>query len=648
MTLWCFSRPPRLVSSVLVCSTLMSGAAFSSSAETDAQRALYDQAQQWLDDGNVDAFKQVRSKLADYPLTPYLDYRSFLIDMGSKPPIAVRAFIDSHQEFPFSARISAPYISALARDKKWGALLQFSPNEPNGETYRCHYYNAKLQTGKRDEAYRGAESLWLSGASVSDACDPLFDSWDKQGGLSDDLILQRMVLAFEGRNRSLLRYLAKKVKGKNAQQSAQAMLALFDKPDTVESFARQYSSGELAQRQAVLALEKLARIDELKAQPLLAPVAKAQNWSAQQITRVGQYIARRMMDVKPTDLRQWRDNMIVGSHNSDLIEARIRLALVHLDWQGVEDWIKQFPEDEQQATRWQYWLGRSEIALGKQEQGNQRLRAILGQRNFYSVAAAKALQQSIKYPISTVELDTAQVKPYHTSLVRIQELIERDKIAAAKSEWYWLLSRVKQPQKEMLAAYAASQHWHHLTVTASISARMWDNMQLRFPLAHQWWFDFYADKHGLDPIMLMSLARQESAMDSEARSPVGARGIMQIMPATASYTAKKYQISYNGADDLFEVGKNIEIGSHYLNGLLERYDNNRIFAFAAYNAGPHRVDRWREESGGKLDAFAFIEAIPFRETRGYVQNILMFETYYRDLKGVDGAFLNSQEIATKY
>lgn len=648
MTLWCFSRPHRLVSSMLVCSTLVSGAAFSSSAETDAQRALYDQAQQWLDDGNVDAFKQVRSKLDDYPLTPYLDYRSFLIDMGSKPPIAVRAFIDSHQEFPFSARISAPYISALARDKKWGALLQFSPNEPNGETYRCHYYNAKLQTGKRDEAYRGAESLWLSGASVSDACDPLFDSWDKQGGLSDDLILQRMVLAFEGRNRSLLRYLAKKVKGKNAQQSAQSMLALFDKPDTVESFARQHSSGKLAQRQAVLALEKLARIDELKAQPLLAPVAKAQNWSEQQTSRVGQYIARRMMEVEPVALRQWRDNMIVGSHNSDLIEARIRLALVNLDWQGVEDWIKQFPEDEQQATRWQYWLGRSEIALGKQEQGNQRLRAILGQRNFYSVAAAKALQQSIKYPISTVDLDAEQVKPYHTSLVRIQELIERDKIAAAKSEWYWLLSRVKQPQKEMLAAYAASQHWHHLTVTASISARMWDNMQLRFPLAHQWWFDFYADKHGLDPIMLMSLARQESAMDSEARSPVGARGIMQIMPATASYTAKKYQISYNGADDLFEVGKNIEIGSHYLNGLLEKYDNNRIFAFAAYNAGPHRVDRWRKESGGKLDAFAFIEAIPFRETRGYVQNILMFETYYRDLKGVDGAFLNSQEIATKY
>ena len=86
----------------------------------------------------------------------------------------------------------------------------------------------------------------------------------------------------------------------------------------------------------------------------------------------------------------------------------------------------------------------------------------------------------------------------------------------------------------------------------------------------------------------MSLARQESALDSEAQSPVGARGIMQIMPATAKYTAKKYKLKYQGREDLYNVGKNIEIGSHYLDGLLNQYDNNRIFALAAYNAGPHR------------------------------------------------------------
>ena len=286
--------------------------------------------------------------------------------------------------------------------------------------------------------------------------------------------------------------------------------------------------------------------------------------------------------------------------------------------------------------------------MGDITKGSQRLENLVGQRNFYSVAAAKEIKRSINYPVSTISFEQQAVKPFMTALVRIEELIERDKIAAAKSEWRWLLNRANTEQKEMLAAYASYKDWSHLTVTASIKAKMWDNLELRFPVAHRWWFNFYGEKHSIDPITLMSLARQESGLDVEARSPVGARGIMQIMPSTAKYTARKYQLSYRSSNDLYEVGKNIEIGSHYLKGLLERYDNNRIFALAAYNAGPHRVKTWRERTQGKLDAYAFIEAIPFKETRGYVQNILMFETYYRNLLGVDGAFLNQNEIDTRY
>ncbi len=644
--LHCF-KPTRIFLSVVALSSLISGTAFSSSLDLNAQRDLYDQAQDWLDDKEVDKFEKIRSKLIDYPLTPYLDYRSFLIDIGEKPPIAVRVFIDGHKEFPFSNRISAPYLDALARKKEWSTLLQFQTSEPVGETYQCYYYNAKYQTGKRKEALEGAKKLWLSGASVADACDPLFNGLDKAGKLTDELIFERMILAFDGRNRGLIRYLSKKLKSSKYQARGKAMLALFDKPETVTSFLSKYDD-PVSIEQAQLALEKMARIDSEKAKVLAEKVVKSPKWSTKQKASIEQYIAFRLMDAEDDSLIRWRDKVIASSDNGVLIETRIRTALRRADWSDVQFWVNRLPEEDKKSQRWQYWLGRSEIENGNSEQGMQRLFAIVGQRNFYSVAAAKIVKQSILYPISSVELDFSQIKAYQTSLDRIQELIDREKIAAAKSEWYWLLGRVNQQQKEMLAAYASSQHWYHLTVTASISARMWDNMQLRFPVAHQWWFNFYGNKHGIDPIMLMSLARQESAMDSEARSPVGARGIMQIMPATAKYTAKKYQLTYTGADDLYEVGKNIEIGSHYLNGLLEKYDNNRIFAFAAYNAGPHRVDRWREKTQGKLDAYAFIEAIPFRETRGYVQNILMFETYYRDLMGIEGEFLNENELTTKY
>ena len=385
-----------------------------------------------------------------------------------------------------------------------------------------------------------------------------------------------------------------------------------------------------------------------QAQGAYDAVIKGQKFSPEKAQELADYIAFRLTRTESESLAKWRDDKTKTSQYLPLIETRIRLAIQNADWKGVQEWIAVLNKEEQATLRWQYWLGRSEIALGDDIAGKQRLATLLGQRNFYSVAAANAIGQSIKYPTHTVKLDKKVVQPYQDSLARIEELIATDKIAAAKSEWAHLLRRVGKDEKAMLAAYASFKRWHHLTVTASIQAQMWDNIELRFPIAHRWWFNFYAKKHNIDPVTMMSLARQESALDVEARSPVGARGLMQIMPATAKYTARKYKLSYQGTQDLYNVGKNIEIGSHYLQGLLEDYDNNRIFALAAYNAGPNRVKTWRERTQGKVDAYAFIEAIPFKETRGYVQNILMFETYYRDLLGIDGAFLNQHEINTKY
>lgn len=641
-------KPHSLVSILMLTTACAMGSASASALDLEAQRAQYEQAQRWLDEKKIPEYQRIRKQIESYPLTPYLDYRAFLVDLGSKPPIAVRNFIDSHKEYPFSGRVAAPYLDALAQNKKWAALLQFQTQLPNGETYQCHYYNAKLQTGKRSEAFEGAKKLWLNGASIADACDPLFAEWERVGGLTDEWVLKRSLLAFEGRNRNLMIYLQKKLDGKKSQAKAQAMLELFDKPERVVAYSRKASQDPINQKVAELALQKWARSEPQEAQAVLNDVAKAQGWNREQKSRISHFIAIRLMETEDKSLAKWRDEVARQSNNVRLIEARTRLALRENNWRELSQWISVLPEQERKTLRWQYWLGRSEMGLGKKKEGTERLKALLGQRSFYSVAAAKVLKQSVNYPTSTVTLDMALIKAHKKALVRIDELIALDKVIAAKSEWRWLLERVSQKEKEMLAAYAANAGWHQMTITATISASLWDNNQLRFPVVHQNLFNLHGQKNGIDPITLMSLARQESAMDSDAQSPVGARGLMQIMPDTARYTARKYQLSYSNPDELYQVGKNIEIGSRYLSSLLERYDQNRILAFAAYNAGPSRVDTWLKRSQGKLDAYGFIEAIPFAETRGYVQNILMFETYYRDLMGVEGRFLNDHELNTKY
>ena len=646
-----FKSLHRIPSSMVVVASVVCSAGYATTSmatNLSHQREVYDQAQDLLDQKQVDEYQSIRGQIADYPLTPYVDYRAFLVGLSERTPSEVTQFINTHSDFPFSGRISAPYISSLARTNQWQTLLEFQTTEPRGETYQCHYYTAMYHQGNKTEAFKGAQKLWYSGRSVSDACDPLFSAWNEAGLRTDEHVIERMLLAFEARNGAMMSYLTKLLHAKEAKQQAQVMTSLFNNPESVLEFAEQHSATSFYQKQTKLGLKKLARKNVGQAQRIFEKVVKAQKLAQTDAQELADYITFRLINTSNQALIRWRDSKIATSNNRSLVERRARLAIQHADWKGLQNWISLLPDDAQQSLRWQYWLGRSEIETGQQVAGQQRLESIVGKRNFYSVAAATEIKRSIDYPVSTVELDKASIQPFNNSLARIEELIERDKIAAAKSEWRWLLSKVDEEQKEMLAAYASYKRWHNLSVTASIEAKMWDNLQLRFPIAHRWWFNFYGEKHSIDPITLMSLARQESALDVEARSPVGARGIMQIMPSTAKYTARKYEINYSGSDELYEVGKNIEIGSHYLKGLLEQYDNNRIFALAAYNAGPHRVKTWRKRTQGQLDAYSFIEAIPFNETRGYVQNILMFETYYRDLMGVDGAFLNQNEINTRY
>ncbi|ENM3933822.1 murein transglycosylase [Vibrio cholerae] len=635
--------------SILMLSTVCAVSSTDASAlDLEAQRALYEKSQRWLDEKNVSAYQGVRKQIANYPLTPYLDYRVFLIDIGNKSPIVVRNFIDSHQEFPFAGRTAAPYLDALARGKKWTTFLQFQTQEPITETYRCHYYYAKSQTGLRKEAFEGAQKLWMNGASIADACDPLFSEWRKVGGLNDEWVLKRALLAFEGRNRSLIVYLNRQLKSQAAQAQGQGMLELFDKPERVLAYSRKAAKNAINQQMAELALQKWARENTAAAQKVFNEVAAAQGWGKEQKIRVGSFIALRLMETEDSLLAKWRDDITRQSKEVRLIEARARLALRNTDWRGLTSWIALLPEHDRNSSRWQYWLARSELALGKSKEGKQRLNNLLGQRNFYSIAAANQLQRPITYPTSTTKLDMQWIRDHQRALERIKELIMLDKLAAARSEWNWLLDRASQKEKEMLAAYASNAGWYQMMITATISASLWDNTQLRFPIVHKHLFTLHGQKNGIDPVTLMSLARQESAMNADARSPVGARGIMQIMPDTARYTAKKYRLNYSNPDELFQVGKNIEIGSRYLSSLLDRYNQNRILAFAAYNAGPSRVDTWLRRSQGQLDVYAFIEAIPFAETRGYVQNILMFENYYRDLMGVKGQFLKASELNTKY
>jgi len=620
----------------------------SHASKLDQQREWYVQAGKALDKKDEDGYRQLREKLDEYPLTPYLDYHDFSKDLSKKTPKQVTEFVADYKDLPFNTTVKGNYLNYLAKAERWNDFLTVQPNEPNGQTLKCYYYYAQSQKGNKDLAWQGANALWLTGTSINDECDPLLSDWTKAGKRTNQRILDRMLLAYEQGNSGLLKYLDKQLSG-TSQAIGDDVLGLLDKPQNVADFAKRSKVTEFNQQLAETAYKRLARKDVKEAVKQFQRTVDGQHLTPSRTQHIADYTTLRLMSTDKPDLIQWRDNKLKTSSSVNALERRIRLALREADYTEAEKWVNRLPQEAKDTTRWTFWQAYFLARNGKKAEANELYSSILGQRDFYSAAAATVLNKPIVYPTQTVPESIAkQSQQYTTTLVRIQELIALDKSLDANREWYYLLSGKTVEQKRMLAAYAGKHKWHHLAVQATISGQLWDHVTLRFPMAHKWWFDFFSKQRDLPTTTMMALARQESAWNTQAQSPVGARGLMQLMPATAKETAKKLGRNYTGKNSLFDPGVNIRLGSGYLKMMLERYDDNRVYSFAAYNAGPGRVNRWKGQNSGSRDVYTFIEAIPFNETRGYVQNVLMFEIYYSDLMGKKSVLLKKNELTTRY
>ncbi|OEE74131.1 lytic transglycosylase [Enterovibrio norvegicus FF-162] len=613
----------------------------------EEQRTRYEKAIAAIERNDMATFSTLKSGLNGYPLYPYLDYREFMRELSSAKEQEVEAFVGRYDELPFTNTVRARYLNVLASRGKWSELLAFQTTVPRGESHQCQYYYAHSQAGDKALALSGAKSLYLSGSSVDRACDKLFEDLQDKGKLNNALVLDRMLLAFDNRNKTLLKYLEKQLTG-NAAASGQQIIALYDKPQGVAEFAKKSKVTPFNQRLTRLSFERLARINAKDAVAQFTRVVDGQHYKKNERQEMADFLASRLMSTDDDTLAKWRDKWLKQSTNPSLLERRIRVSLVKGDWKNVERWLNVLPEKEAKKLKWRYWHARIEQEKGNKAQAEKLFADMIGERNFYSVAAAMHLDKPIDIPFQTTSLNIESIKPFRAALDRVGELLVLDKVVAAKREWQYLLRRADLEQKAMLAAFASESKWYHLSVQATIAGKLWGHLEYRFPVAHRWWFEFFSKEREVPLTTLLALSRQESAFYTNAVSPVGARGLMQLMPATAKETSQKLGFRYLGKSTLSDPGINIRLGSGYLRMLLDRFDENRILAFAAYNAGPHRVSRWLDKSDGNLDAIAFIEAIPFNETRGYVQNVLMYDIYYRKLLGKQIQFLHESEQSRRY
>ena len=595
----------------------------------DEQRARYLQIKQAWDSKQMDTVERLMPTLRDYPLYPYLEYRQLTQDLGQETGLAINAFIQRYPTLPPVRSLPARFVNELARREDWQGLLVFSPQEPKPVAARCNWYYAKWATGQQQVAWDGAKSIWLTGSSLPASCDKLFTVWQQAGQQNPITTLERIRLAMKAGNGSLVSFLAKQLP-EDYQTIANAVMDLQNNPANVEGFARSVGPTDFTRQATLIGFTALARKDAESARQMVPSLIQLQKLDEQQAQEFKEAVAWQLMGKDVTsDQARWRDDVVMRTESTTLLERRVRMSLGNNDRRGLNTWIARLPLEAKAKDEWQYWQADLLLERGRKEEAGDILRKLMKERGFYPMVAAQRL--GVDYPL---QIDRAPAVDSSLTggpeMARVRELMYWGMDNLARSEWSYLVTSRPTAQQQMLASYARQQNWWDLSVQTTITGKLWNSLQERFPLAWQPQFTRAVSDKSIPPSYAMAIARQESAWNPKARSPVGASGLMQVMPATAQHTVTKFGIpGYSNSSQLLDAETNIQIGTQYLESVYQQFGQNRIFASAAYNAGPGRVRTWQGNSAGQLDVVAFIETIPFSETRGYVKNVLAYDAYYR-------------------
>ena len=307
-------------------------------------------------------------------------------------------------------------------------------------------------------------------------------------------------------------------------------------------------------------------------------------------------------------------------------------------WPMVERAVNAMPVDQQQDPTWVYWkaralMARSASATQARQQGREGLTRISAGVGFYGLLAAEDLNGAPpKHPPRPARLTEAeQAEALATPGVdRSLRLFALGWRTEAVKEWNYTISHAKPgglSDRELLAMaeVACDREIWDRCINTSERTRHEIDLHQRFPMPFKHDVLEAAQEVGLDAAYMYGLIRQESRFMVSARSNVGAAGLMQVMPATAEWTARKRGITY-APELITDRQTNLKIGAGYLKLILDDFAGSQAMAAAAYNAGPSRPRRWRE--GTRIEAAAWAENIPFNETRDYVKKVLANAVMY--------------------
>jgi len=633
--------------------------------ESDAERAVAQReklraARMAIAHNDRDNLNRLKRELRDYPLLPYIDYWSISKRLSHLPYEEIDRFLVDNRDTAIGDWMRVRVLRELGSRGRFRTYLKYyQPDKITRASLRCYYADALSRHGDKQAAYQLVEELWLVGSSQAEECDPVFARWIKNGGLSRELAWQRHKLAVESGNLDLAEYIAGKMEGPHAQL-ARLLRSVHREPKQLLDHARfvrqQPQAHQEEYRTIVLhGLRRLSRED--------APGAE-QAWQRYQASYLFSDAEREQM-LRDLALQFARQDDLEGLRklvkeqkfaDAHSIEWLARQSLRELDWEQVAFWIDRLPVEEQQSDRWLYWKARALEELygkGRADAAVHLYRKAAEERSYYGFLAADTLGQNYSFvdrpaPVTPQQVEQMAARP---AMQRARELQAIGEFYHARREWDYATQGMSHEELLTAGKLASSWGWYHKSIQSVLAADYLDDLELRFPLAFADIVDDVSKRMGkktaLDPYLIFAVARQESHFSHDAKSRAGALGLMQLLPSTARATAHRAGVRYRRSWDLLSPSTNIALGSFYLNTLLDRFDNNRFLAAAAYNAGPTRVASWLKETKNQLPYDVWIETIPYSETRSYVQNVLAYTVIYAYRSGTKLSLLRENEATSK-
>ena len=605
------------------------------------QRSAYADAVRALAAGRLSDFRKLQANLADYPLAPYLVWREAVRRVGSIRPAEMDQLRESMQGIPAGERMFRSWLRVQARSGRWSTYL--AHYEPvDDAVMRCYHLRALYRSGEREAALDQVRDLWVSPVSQPKACDPLFDVWRSAGRIDDETAWARLTAALEAGETGLGRYILRFFK-------ADAEVArLYHEAHTRPAIAartERFPNDAKSNQALAHGLMRHSRRHPKDTRALWHDYRDARQFDDETRRRVTGAIA--LANAKAGNDLQAAPTELTTEGVAEVATQLIR----DLRWAEALRWTEALPEDSE--DRWLYWRGRLALDLAPgadtraapaTSAARAALTAAAEERSYYGFLAAQRL--GIESRLNEQAIDSQSAKLGLAGLAAAERLIELyavGDLVNARREWNALADTLDDNRLAMVLHRIHEVGWINQAIAGAWHAELPDLLHVRFPQPFPEIYRRHAFTTNLPHSMLLAVSRQESAFDHRAVSRAGARGLMQLMPATARIVARRIRTAQPSNADLFDPEINIRLGSSHLAFLMDRYDGHRALVFAAYNAGEHRSDRWKRKASG-MPTEAWIERIPFRETRNYVKSVLAFQHVYALRAGAARPMLADHEL----